>query len=102
MSSRGQVLEFSPTWCSFCHERPATRLCDAPIGTSHYVGHPPRSEMMAAKIWDVAFKTVKMVDTITCNRPICDRCATQIAKEIDYCPACVEQIKTKQKGIQNE
>ena len=98
MSSRGVVLELSTTWCPFCQKRPATRLCDAPIGKSHYIGHPPRSEMMKAKNGDIAFKTVHMEETITCDRLICDECATRIAHEIDYCPDCIERIKTTKKG----
>lgn len=87
-------MDITPNMCSFCRARPATRLCDAPIGRMTYIGHPPRSEMMKAKSWDVAFHTVEMTKTITCDRPICERCATRITADIDFCPDCMERIKT--------
>ena len=80
------------TLCSFCGKE-ATKLCDAPIGKSRCVGHPPRTEMMKAKQWDVAFRTIRATETITCNRPICDNCAAEVHPEIDYCPDCVKRVK---------
>lgn len=86
---------FESIRCSYCKRRPATKLCDAPIGHSSYVGHPPRSEMEKAKRWDTAFHKVEMIKTLTCDRPICDQCATEIHPGIDYCPICMEGIRTK-------
>lgn len=93
------VIESKPTIfesirCSYCKKRPATKLCDAPIGRSSYVGHPPRSEMEKAKRWDVAFHKVEMTTMHTCDRPICNQCATEIHPGIDYCPTCMERIRT--------
>ena len=79
--------------CSHCRRRPATRLCDAPIGRSRYIGHPPRSLMQKAKMWDIAWAKVEMESVITCDRPICENCATQVAAGIDYCPECMNRIK---------
>lgn len=45
-----------PKWCVFCHERPATRLCDFKVGGR------------------------------TCDAAMCDECATHIAANTDYCP----------------
>lgn len=78
--------------CSFC-SRPATKLCDAPVGRSYYVGHPPRSLVEAGKMRDVYWKKVDNGWVRTCDKPICDRCAVSIAPEIDYCPDCVRRIK---------
>jgi hypothetical protein len=46
-----------PNWCQFCHERPATKLCDH-----------------------------ERAPGITCDASICDVCATSGGKDIDYCP----------------
>jgi protein-arginine kinase activator protein McsA len=46
-----------PKWCAFCHERPATKLCD-----------------------------YKLENGKTCDAPICDHCTTNGGKDIDYCP----------------
>ena len=80
--------------CSFCKKRPATKLCDAPIGTSRYIGHPPRYLMQKAKNYNTAWLNLQMQKTITCDRRICDHCATQVAAGIDYCPKCMERIRT--------
>lgn len=58
-----------PQWCAFCHERPATKLCDAKI---------------------IDFQTC---GEKTCDAPICDQCATHAGKDIDYCPRHKEQAK---------
>lgn len=81
--------------CSHCKVRPATLLCDAPIGRKNYIGHPPRHLMEKAKNWNYAFVKVEMSEVITCDRPICDKCATRVAEEIDLCPNCMERIKKK-------
>lgn len=86
-------MDITRNMCSYCGIRPAKRLCDAPIGSSHFIGHPPHSEIMKAKDSYVAFHTVYMSKTITCDRPICEKCATRIAADIDFCPSCMERIK---------
>lgn len=40
--------------CFYCKKRIATKLCDAPIGRSRYIGHPPRSLMQKAKSSETA------------------------------------------------
>ena len=79
------LLEFRP-WCSHCHKRPATRLCDFPIGRAKYIGHPPRSQMLQSQMNNVAFSEVKLSRTITCDKPLCDECAVKVGSEIDLCP----------------
>ncbi len=81
--------------CSYCRKRLATKLCDAPIGTARYIAHPPRTMMQKAKSFSTAFLTVKMKWTETCDMPICDECATEISRGIDYCPRCMERIRQK-------
>lgn len=80
--------------CEFCGGF-ATKLCDGPLGESSFCGHPPISLMHEAKRADVAFRTVKMKWPITCDRMMCDRCATEIAPEVDFCPDCAERIRRK-------
>lgn len=80
--------------CSHCGIRAATRLCDMPIGRARYIGHPPRHLMEKAKSYSNAWVKVEMERTITCDRPICKECATQVAADIDFCPDCMEHIRT--------
>jgi hypothetical protein len=51
-------------WCQFCHERAATKLCDAPL---------PGGK--------------------TCDAAICDVCATKGGNDIDYCPGHKDEAK---------
>jgi protein-arginine kinase activator protein McsA len=51
-------------WCEFCHERPASKLCDAKIENGK-----------------------------TCDAAICDHCATHSDKDIDYCPRHKHEAK---------
>lgn len=78
--------------CCICNKRVATRLCDFPIGTSRYIGHPPKSQLQEAKRLDVAWKKVEMKKTITCDKPLCDKCAIKINGNVDICPACKDKI----------
>jgi hypothetical protein len=50
-------------FCQFCHERPATKLCDYEIPDLEE-GRKPH----------------------TCDASICSVCATSGGKDIDYCP----------------
>ena len=43
--------------CRFCHNQYVTKLCDFPTGRGR-----------------------------TCDAGMCDRCATAVAHEVDYCP----------------
>lgn len=80
--------------CDHCKKRPATRLCDAAVGRSHYIGHPPRYLMEQAKKYEYAWVKVEMDKIITCDRPICEICATRVAADVDYCPTCMERIRS--------
>lgn len=74
--------------CPFCGKRAATRLCDAPIRRLHWIGHPPRYlSRGGATPWEYP-----MHETITCDKPICEKCSTQIGADIDYCPDCIQRI----------
>jgi protein-arginine kinase activator protein McsA len=53
-----------PQWCEFCHERPATKLCDH-----------------------------KLENGKTCDASICDHCTTNGGKDIDYCPRHKHEAK---------
>ena len=87
--------------CSVCHKRPATKLCDFPIGHAHYIGHPPRHLMQQAQNADVAWKKVDMHCTITCDKLLCDECSVQMGNDIDFCTSHVEdmQIRKAMKGV---
>lgn len=47
---------------------------------------------------NVAYMGLEMERTMTCNRPMCDKCATEIAHEIDYCTKCINRIKMARRG----
>ncbi len=80
--------------CPFCKRRRATFLCDAPVGCGSYVGHPPRY-LVNAYAMHCYWKKIDMSWTVTCDRPICDECAVEVARGIDYCPRCIERIKQR-------
>lgn len=81
--------------CSVCHKRQATRLCDFPIGTTHYIGHPPRAQMFEAQNINIAWKKVEMDKTITCDKPLCDECAIKMGNQIDFCPNHIQEMQIK-------
>lgn len=65
-----------PVFCQFCHQRPATKLCDYEQSTGGGLfGSKP----------------------ITCDASICDICATKGGKDIDYCPT--HKHAAKQGGL---
>lgn len=83
----GDIVKFEPgELCVFCKRRKATRACDFPVGRAHYVGHPP-------KIGGIIPPGVPMSYTMTCNRLMCDKCAMNIAHEIDFCPRCAARLR---------
>lgn len=93
----GSIINFDPEaqLCPFCRKRRATRLCDAPTGRLHWCGHPPRTlRIPGAGYWPWE---KPMHITLTCDRPICESCATRIGGEIDYCPRCIARITTEAK-----
>lgn len=51
------------TPCSFCHSRPFTKLCDFVVSSPQQVTH-----------------------VRTCDRKMCDKCATSVGEDKDYCP----------------
>lgn len=79
--------------CTMCKKRPATKLCDFPLHKSRYVGHPPRHLMQQAQSTAYAFKEVKMSWTITCDKPLCDRCAISMNADIDFCPTHIQEMQ---------
>lgn len=86
------VIDITGGACPFCHKRPATRLCDAPVGMKRFCGHPPRSLAIFLPdriVWG------ENPTVITCDRPMCEECATEIVSGIDYCPRCIERIKER-------
>lgn len=86
--------DFSTTsFCRFCKTSRATKLCDMPIGRSRYCGHPPRHLMEKAKNINYAFVSISMEKVITCDKEMCDKCATNVCSDIDFCPDCVMKIK---------
>ncbi|MBP2635026.1 MAG: hypothetical protein H6Q72_933 [Firmicutes bacterium] len=62
--------------CDFCRRKPATKLCDYPVGeraSPHMV--------------------IKYGKRITCDAKMCDDCATSLGYEMDFCPKCMEELK---------
>jgi hypothetical protein len=62
--------------CWSCRKREATKLCDFIKGT----------------IWN-SKDLITRQDT--CDQPICDRCAVNLADEFDFCPECAERARIK-------
>ncbi len=56
-----------PKHCKFCTHGKGTLLCDFPVGAGK-----------------------------TCDAPMCTRCATKIAFDIDYCPNHKDQKPTQE------
>lgn len=83
------VIDITGGPCAICGKRPATRLCDGPIRTIRFVGHPPR--YLAAYRPDHLLWNIPRV--ITCDTPMCDVCAVEIVPGVDYCPKCITRIK---------
>lgn len=65
--------------CIFCKKKEHSLLCDFPTGviTTTYDFKPTRT---------------------TCSRPMCVDCATHIDDDTDFCPRCMEYVKTLKKG----
>lgn len=71
--------------CQFCKKREATKLCDKVKGEYSYIGHPP-------KINGKIDMTIQMTGLRTCDKKMCDICATNISG-MDLCPDCLAEIK---------
>ena len=66
--------------CEFCRNS-ATNICDYPVG--HWV-----SPHMVAEVGKL----------ITCDRRICNDCATNLGYETDFCPDCMEKVRKLKQG----
>ena len=73
----GNVVKLTPL-CSVCHKRPATKLCDFPIGTIRFVGHGPK---WYKEGYDPRINPKRV---ITCDKPICDKCSVKSGC-FDFC-----------------
>lgn len=80
------IVKFIPRkrLCAVCKKREATVLCDAIIGTSRFAGHPPRSHIH--QHGENMFSDVPMQKNITCDLPMCGKCATKVTPYMDLCP----------------
>lgn len=85
----GEIIEvnsFIP--CAICHKRPATILCDMPVG---------RSKTLHMKLpngitdHENSFKEF----TITCDRAVCDKCSKEISTGVHFCKMCLSKLKDK-------
>ena len=72
-----EIVEYVPM-CSICHKRPATKLCDFPIGSVRYVGHGRRLYSLG---YDPRINPKRV---ITCDKPICDKCSVKYGG-FDFC-----------------
>lgn len=75
--------------CPFCHKHEATKLCDKAVGNYRWIGHPLRSVYGYPGSMYYGGKTTVI---ITCDRIMCDKCATRI-DGMDICPCCLGKIK---------
>ena len=91
----GKITDISGGMCSICGKRMATKLCDAPIGRSRFVGNPPIRN-------GVPQLQVPMEWVITCDRAVCDRCAIEIIPGIDFCRVCMRRIAEAGRKSGNE
>ena len=72
--------------CSICNKRKATLLCDMPKQQiMHFHVKLP--------IGETDFKNSFKKTTITCDNPICEKCATQVGAGIHFCKSCVTTLK---------
>ena len=65
--------------CAFCGRREAAYLCDCP--TDRVI------------IFDGEKGDGIDVETLTCDRHICADCATQVGRDIHFCPRCMEKLQ---------
>ena len=79
--------DFTSERCFFCN-KPATKLCDFVTGTLRWAGHPPRYLTGGIHNPEASISYV-----MTCDRPICDKCAVHINKSFDLCPKHYKEIR---------
>lgn len=74
----GKSLEIVPynDRCWSCRKREATKLCD----------------FIKGYVWN-SIDFTKKPDT--CDMPICNECAVNLAEEFDFCPDCAETARVK-------
>lgn len=80
--------------CQFCKKRTATKQCDMPIGRKKnlHISETiklPEGAYVKVTDYEKSFKEY----TLTCDKYLCDKCATSISKEVDFCPSCMKKIK---------
>ncbi len=89
----GEIIQFisKQELCSYCGRRPATKLCDMPVRQHFIIGHPIRT--IGWNGFSSMDKSIPASYTATCDRPVCDKCATSVGYDIDFCPDCMEHIR---------
>ena len=73
--------------CYFC-QKPATKLCDCPLGYPHCAGHTPKG----LEVYDADGDEITADIATRCSRKMCDACATTIFENVDFCPLCINII----------
>lgn len=68
------------SFCQFCQKRPATKLCDFVVGKQAKIERGMQ----------------RRVDK-TCDASMCAVCATDVGKNLDYCPK--HKAEAKQGGL---
>jgi hypothetical protein len=83
----GKVIEVGELHaCSICHKRQATILCDMPTG---------RIKTMHMRLpngltdYENSFKEY----TTTCDKAVCEECATEINPGVHFCCECLLKLK---------
>lgn len=74
--------------------RQATKLCDIVTGVASWAGHPPRKN----GVFTDQLGEVPMEWNLTCDKPICEKCATHMNEHMDICPDCIKEIKKRAGG----
>ena len=67
--------------CISCGKQ-ATKLCDIVTGVASWAGHPPRKN----GVFTDQLGEVPMQWNLTCDKPICDKCAVSLNEYMDICP----------------
>lgn len=82
----GDAIKFIPKEdrCQFCNKE-STLLCDMP----------------AMQIVTHARKLGFNSKVLTCDKRICTSCTTRV-NNFDFCPDCVQKIKTTKKGVSED
>lgn len=74
--------------CAICHKRPATRYCDYIIGYSN-------PQLFMRDFQQLCMNNGPHYET--CDVPMCDECAKNISREIDFCPYHYDLYKKAKK-----